>query len=181
MDRTGGKGGDLGRMTNEKFTQIVQQYERYVFTICYQLVKDYDEAQNLAQESFLSAYRHIDSCSPEHYRPWLARIAANKAKDYLKSAYQRRVSVGQEEMMEQLPSGQTPDDLFIAGETEREIREEILSLREPYGKVAKLFFLEEKSIEEIAQMLGRPKKTVQTQIYRARILLRERLKEVQRS
>ena len=48
-------------MTQREFSQFVTQYEKLVFTICYQFVKDYHEAQNLSQETFLSAYRHIDS------------------------------------------------------------------------------------------------------------------------
>ena len=43
-------------MTNEKFKALVEQHERLVFTICYQLVQDYHEAQNLAQETFVSAF-----------------------------------------------------------------------------------------------------------------------------
>ncbi len=171
------EGGERGRMTNEKFTQVVEQYERYVFTICYQLVRDYGEAQNLAQDAFLSAYQHIDGCDPASYKPWLARIAANKAKDFLKSAYQRRVQVGQDEKFEQIPIEQTPDDIYIAGEAEQYIKEKIKALREPYLKVSVLYFLEEKNVDEIAQLLNRPKKTVQTQIYRAKMILREQLKE----
>ena len=164
-------------MTNEKFTQIVEQYERYVFTICYQLVRDYGEAQNLAQDTFLSAYQHIDGCDPASYKPWLARIAANKAKDFLKSAYQRRVQVGQDEAFEQIPVEKTPDDIYIAGESEEYVKGKIRSLSEPYLKVSVLYFLEEKNVDEIARILNRPKKTVQTQIYRAKMILREQLKE----
>ena len=98
-------------MTNAEFTEFVERYQRYVFTICFQLVRDRGEAQNLAQEAFLSAYRHIDSCAPEHYRPWLARIAANKAKDALKSAYHRRVQAPGDEEMDRLTRDLGPDEL----------------------------------------------------------------------
>ncbi len=166
-------------MTNAEFTEFVERYQRYVFTICFQLVRDRGEAQNLAQEAFLSAYRHIDSCAPEHYRPWLARIAANKAKDALKSAYHRRVQAPGDEEMDRLPAGKTPEELFDSQEAAQAARREILALREPYHEVARMYFLEERSVDEIAAALGRPKKTVQTQIYRARIQLRERLQEVE--
>ena len=73
-------------MTNEKFQEMVEQYEKLVFTICYQLVRDYHEAQNLAQDAFVSAYAHIDTVTEDNLKAWLARIATNKAKDYLKSA-----------------------------------------------------------------------------------------------
>ena len=48
-------------MTNEKFNELVEENERLVFTICYQLVRDYHEAQNLAQDTFVSAFAHIDN------------------------------------------------------------------------------------------------------------------------
>ena len=57
-------------MTNEKFKALVEQHERLVFTICYQLVQDYHEAQNLAQETFVSAFTHIDSVSEQNLRGW---------------------------------------------------------------------------------------------------------------
>ena len=63
-------------MTNEKFGQVVTQYQRLVYTICYQMVRDHFEAQNLTQDTFLSAYTHIESCREEDLKPWLARIAA---------------------------------------------------------------------------------------------------------
>ena len=66
-------------MTNAEFSKLVGQYQALVYTVCYQLVQDHQTAQDLAQETFLAAYTHMDACPPEHYKPWLARIAANKA------------------------------------------------------------------------------------------------------
>ena len=59
-------------MTSEKFIELVEQYERFVFTICYQLVRDYQEAQNLAQDTFVSAFGHIDRVSEENLKAWFA-------------------------------------------------------------------------------------------------------------
>jgi len=77
-------------MTNEKFKALVEQHERLVFTICYQLVQDYHEAQNLAQETFVSAFTHIDSVSEQNLRAWLGRVAANKNKNFFHSAHKKR-------------------------------------------------------------------------------------------
>lgn len=148
-----------------------------MFGICYQMVRDYQEAQNLAQEAFLSAYRHLESCPTEHVKPWLVRIATNKAKDYLKSAYARRVAVCEDEAFLKLPASQVTEDTVISLEAAREVRGRIEALREPYLKVSRLFFLEERSVEEISGLLGRPKKTVQTQLSRARAMLQGELRE----
>lgn len=172
-------------MTNEQFGTVVEQYQKLVYTICYQMVRDHFEAQNLCQETFLSAYTHMDRCREEDMKPWLCRIAANKAKDHLKSAYVRRVQLAREDEEGQEggpgpappdPEG-SPDDLYIAGEGAESIREMIRSLHEPYLKVSVLYFLEERTIDEIAQRLGRPRKTVQTQLYRAKLTLQKRIKE----
>ena len=91
-----------------------EQYERFVFTICYQLVRDYQEAQNLAQDTFVSAFGHIDRVSEENLKAWLARIATNKAKDFLKSAYRRKVSVSEDmSELDIVRSEQSPERLYI--------------------------------------------------------------------
>ncbi|RPF48469.1 RNA polymerase sigma-70 factor (ECF subfamily) [Hydrogenoanaerobacterium saccharovorans] len=172
------KGGEhKPKMTNEEFEQLIERYEKLVFTICYQMVRDFHEAQNLAQDTFFSAYQHIDSCPAESYKPWLARIATNKAKDYLKSAYMRRVIVSDDEKFSNIPAENSPDEIYIESETEQNIRDKIEALKEPYLKVSTMYFIEDKNVEEISKLLGRPKKTVQTQIYRAKNLLQQLIKE----
>lgn len=174
-----GKGGE--GVNAARFGEIVTKYERLVYSICYQLTRDHHIAEDLSQETFLSAYNHIDTCPEEGLKPWLARIATNKAKDHLKSAYNRRVSAADE-----LPeaSGKVlfmktdqPEDLAVSNDVVKLISEDIRALKEPYHKVAVLFFLEERSVEEIAGRLGRPPKTVHTQIFRAKKLLQKRLQE----
>ena len=166
-------------MKQEEFARLVQQYERLVYTICYQFVKDPQLAEDLAQETFLSAYTHREDCPPGSYKPWLARIATNKAKDYLKSAYRRRVSASEDGAIDALAhtgKDPPPEELAITRDEAARAKAAILALREPYHQAAVLFFLEEKDINEIAAALHRPPKTVHTQIYRARMLLRDALK-----
>ncbi len=164
-------------MKDQQFETIVRQYEKLVFTVCYQLVKDYHEAQNLTQETFLSAYTHIDAYQGDNYKPWLVRIASNKAKDYLKSAYFRKVDTTDEMESKISSTSSSAEQLAISQDMARLIRDKILDLEEPYHQVAKMFFLEEKTVEEITRILGRPKKTVQTQIYRAKLKLQQFIKE----
>lgn len=141
-------------MTDEKFKELVIQYEKLVFTVCYQLVRDYHESQNLTQETFLAAYRHIDTYQGDNYKPWLIRIASNKAKDYLKSAYARRVQLDYEEVGEQLIDMRAgPDDVYIQSETEQIVAKAIENLKEPYQKAISLYLLEEKSAEECCVFL----------------------------
>lgn len=170
-------------MTNAEFTTVVKQYQKLVYTVCYQLVQDPETAQDLAQETFLSAFTHIDRCPPEYYKAWLAKIAANKARDHLRSAWHRKVSAPGDESMDLLPTegGITglagPEDRAVSADEEQAIRQMVLELKEPYLQVAVLHLLEEQSVEQIAQTLQRPRKTVYTQLYRARLMLQKKICE----
>ena len=176
-----GKGGKPAKVTNAEFSGLVRQYQNLVYTVCYQLVRDPQTAEDLAQDTFVAAFTHIDACPPEHYKAWLARIAANKAKDHLKSAWNRRVSAPGDENLPEIPlhgpAPPGPEELAVSKDEAGAIRQMVLELKEPYLKVATLFFLEERGVEEIARTLERPPKTVHTQLYRARLMLRRRIEE----
>ncbi|MEG2053389.1 MAG: sigma-70 family RNA polymerase sigma factor, partial [Oscillospiraceae bacterium] len=146
-----------------------------------QFVHDSALAEDLTQETFLSAYTHLDTAPENAMKPWLARIATNKAKDYLRSAYNRRVEANDEPCDCQRAKPVTnmsqaqPEDIYISNEGANRVRDEIYALKEPYLKVSVLFFLEEKTIDEIAEILKRPPKTVHTQLYRAKNILKTAL------
>lgn len=169
-------------MTNAQFAGLVEQYQRLVYTVCYQLVRDPQLAEDLTQDTFVSAFTHMDSCPPEHYKPWLARIATNKARDHLKSAWARRVSAPGDEGMPQAPppgaaAPPGPEDLTVTRDEAEAIRAMVRSLKEPYLKVSVLYFLEERSVEEISRALRRPPKTVHTQLFRAKKMLQQKIRE----
>ena len=169
-------------MTNAQFATLVEQYQRLVYTVCYQLVQDHQLAEDLTQDTFVSAFTHMDSCPPEHYKPWLARIAANKARDHLKSAWARRVSAPGDDGMPQSPPPGTaglpgPEDLAVTEDEAAAIRAMVRSLREPYLQVSVMYFLEERSVEEISRALRRPPKTVHTQLFRAKKMLQQQIRE----
>ena len=168
-------------MTAAEFTILVQKHQGLVYTVCRQLTGDDHIAQDLAQETFLSAWKSIDRCPPGAQPQWLARIAANKAKDHLKSAYQRRVNLPGDEGMPELPAPGAPpgppgpEDEVLSSLGYSDLAALVHELREPYLKVSELFFLQERTVEEIALALRRPAKTVRTQLYRARHILQEQI------
>ena len=157
---------------NEPFSALVTQYERLVYTICFQLVRDAAAAEDLTQETFLSAYLHLDTMPAGYERQWLGRIATNKAKDYLQSAWHRHISLPGDE---ELPPGLAPpaETEALCRFGEADIRAAIEALKEPYCPVCRLCLLEERSPEEAALALGRPVKTIHTQLARGKRLLRQ--------
>ena len=133
----------------------MQQYQKLIYTVCLQFVHESHTAEDLTQDTFLSAFSAIDRCEPQYYKQWLVRVAANKCKDHLKSAWVRKV------------------DAPGAAELETLVR----GLREPYGKIAVLYFLEHRETAEIAKLVGRPPATVNSQLWRAKLLLRQQITE----
>ena len=101
----------MAELTKTEFTRFVEQYERLVYTICFQFTRDQGAAEDLTQETFLSAYLHADTCPKGYERQWLGRIAANKCKDHLQSAWQRRVDLPGDEGM---PPGLSPPAEAVA-------------------------------------------------------------------
>ena len=165
--------------TKESFSRLVEQYERLVYTICFQLVRSAAAAEDLTQETFLSAYLHRNTMPAGYERQWLGRIAANKAKDYLQSAWNRRTVLPGDEAM---PPGLSPptEEVAIAQSEAADIAALIHRMREPYRPVCRLCLLEERSPEEAALALGRPVKTIHTQLSRGKRLLREHLERRER-
>ena len=165
--------------TKESFSRLVEQYERLVYTICFQLVRSAAAAEDLTQETFLSAYLHRNTMPAGYERQWLGRIAANKAKDYLQSAWNRRTVLPGDEAM---PPGLSPptEEVAIAQSEAADIAALIDQLREPYRPVCRLCLLEERSPEEAALALGRPVRPLHTQLSRGKRLLREQLERRER-
>ena len=156
---------------------MVQDHQALVYTVCHQLVPDVQEAQDLTQETFLAAWRAIDRCPPGHEKQWLARIAANKAKDHLRSAWVRRVNTPGDDVLalEGAPPGCQPEQQVLEMLGEEELTRMILALREPYKTPCRLVLLEQNTMAEAAQLCRRPPKTVEAQIYRAKKMLAQQI------
>ena len=168
-------------LTTLEFSAMVQQYQSLVYTVCHQLVPDVGDAQDLTQETFLAAWRAIDRCPPGFEKQWLARIAANKAKDYLRSAWVRRVNTPGDEVLalEGAPPGLEPEQQVLDTLGAEELTRMILDLREPYKTPCRLVLLEQHTMAEAARLCGRPEKTVNAQIYRAKKMLVQQIREQQ--
>ena len=70
-----------------------------------------------------------------------------------------------------------PEDLTVTEDEAAAIRQMVRSLREPYLQVSVMYFLEERSVEEISRALRRPPKTVHTQLFRAKKMLQQQIRE----
>ena len=161
----------------EQFANCIKQYERLIFTICYSFVRNYFDAENLAQETFLSAYRHIEKFDGENLKGWMCTIAANKCRDFLKSAARSTVSLSEEDIEYLEAGGDSPEDVVLGKDIEERVHGLCRKLKEPYKTVAINYFCKGLKLSEVAGTTGQNLKTLQTQLYRAKQLLRALWKE----
>ncbi|MDP1708054.1 MAG: RNA polymerase sigma factor RpoE [Gammaproteobacteria bacterium] len=156
--------------------KIVRQVSRYV--------RDLSEAQDVAQEVFLKAYRALPGFRGESaFYTWLYRIADNTAKNYL-MAQKRRPSGSGIELEDAEQAGlesalvvvATPENLLLRDEIEKTVFSAIEQLPEELRTAITLRELEGLSYEDIAQAMGCPVGTVRSRIFRAREAIDSKLK-----
>ena len=155
--------------------QLIDRYQDLVFSVCYRMVNNYFEAQDLAQETFLSAYLALDRFDGAHEKAWLCRIAANKCIDYLRRQRMQLVPDGEEAMLALPDEAPDPERQVLEDEVQEELKAACETLKEPYRTAVLRYFVEEMSFGEIAEQTGQNVKTVQTRIYRAKAQLKKLL------
>lgn len=170
------KGG--GNINREKYYEyLIDTYQNLVFTICLRTVNDYFEAEDLAQETFISAYKNLDSFDRQHEKAWLCKIAGNKCLDYLKRAARKSVPTEDEYFLTQVNKEPSPEESVLESEVKRQLSARCNCLKSPYKEIALDYFYNELSASEISAKTGKNLKTVQTQIYRARSQLQKTYKK----
>jgi RNA polymerase sigma-70 factor (ECF subfamily) len=155
----------------ELFEQIVLDYQNLLYTVCFNIVQDSFSAENLAQETFLTAYRSLSSFRGDNLKAWLCRIAVNKSIDFRR----KNSKLIFEEFDENTV---TPDDsvenCFEEKERAEKLKAILKEIPEKYSSVIHAFYFERFAVKEIARRRNLPEKTIETQLYRARKLIKER-------
>ncbi|HKL79920.1 MAG TPA: sigma-70 family RNA polymerase sigma factor [Mobilitalea sp.] len=146
-------------------------YQNLVFTVCIRIVKDYFDAEDLAQDTFLSAYQHLSTFDRQHEKAWLCRIATNKCLDYLKKSERQSIPTEEEYFIIQRNREPSPEDSILETEVKKQLYERCSLLKPPYREMALDYFYRDLPPAEIAEKTGIKLKTVQTQIYRAKAML----------
>jgi RNA polymerase sigma-70 factor, ECF subfamily len=170
----------------DAFGEIVEIYKNSVYHLCYRMIGNQHEAEDLAQEAFLRAYVNIKSFNQElKFSTWLFRIATNLCIDRIrkkKPDYFLDAEVSGTEgltMYSQIPSTTPlPENQLESLELQATVQKEILKLPEKYRSVIVLKYIEELSLNEISEILDLPLGTVKTRIHRGREALRKQLRYV---
>ncbi|HWT73406.1 MAG TPA: RNA polymerase sigma factor [Mobilitalea sp.] len=161
-------------INNEQYYEyLIDTYQNLVYSICFKIVRDYFDAEDLAQETFISAYKHLSTFDRQYEKAWLSRIATNKCLDFIKRADRQSIPTEDEYFVTQANKEASPEQNILEAEVRRQLSERCNSLKSPYREIALDYFYRELSAAEIAANTGKNLKTVQTQIYRARALLQK--------
>lgn len=158
------------------FDLLVVKYQHKIVQLVNRYVKDPSEAQDVAQEAFIKAYRALGGFRGDSaFYTWLYRIAINTAKNYLVSRARRstdyQVDIQEAEAIEnapQLHGMETPERLLLNQEIIDTIQATIEQLPEEMRTAIMLREFEGMSYEEIAQAMDCPIGTVRSRIFRAR-------------
>lgn len=163
----------------QAFEELINQYKAYVFAIILRIINDPDDAQDIAQEVFMQLYRSLPEYQPDHLKAWIGRITTNKAIDW-KRKRARQLALVDSDMERQTIPGvmdMSPEQMLLQQERESHMKDLCRSLPPRYSQVIIKYHFENKSYQQIAREEGISLKTVESRLYRARRLLRERWKE----
>ncbi|HHY73587.1 MAG TPA: RNA polymerase sigma factor SigW [Bacillus bacterium] len=168
------------------FAEIVELFKDKVFQLCYRMVGNRHDAEDIAQEAFIRAYTNIDSYDLNRkFSSWLYRIATNLSIDRLrkkKPDYFLDAEIAGTEgltMYSQLESNDPqPEEMIESLELQEWVQQGINELPVMYRSVIVLKYIEELSLKEIGEILDLPIGTVKTRIHRGREALRKRLRDV---
>lgn len=154
---------------------LLQKYQNLIYSICYRSTGNPFDAEDLTQEVFLSAYKNLSEFNGQYEKAWLCKIAARKCLDFLKQAGRRSIPT-EDTYFRQIPDRlQTPETAVLDLESARQIETLCMTLKSPYKEIALYHFCQELSASEIAEKEHKNIKTVQTQIYRAKAMLKKQL------
>ncbi len=171
---------------NDAFAVLVRLHQARVYNIAYRMVGQSGIAQNLAQETFLRAFRALDTFdSKKPFAPWLYRIATNLSINWIKRAKLPAISMDvpypsdetEAEPLEIPDTYAEPATRFAQTEFQNWIRQAVLDLPAAYRVMVELRHFQELSYEEMAATLNLPLSTVKTRLFRARRMLRDQLED----
>lgn len=159
------------------FAEAVREHQDEVYGVALRITGDRDAALDVASNTFLKAYRAFDRYDQTRpVRHWLLRIATNEAISHTRRrGRDLRHTVGAEAAVEVADPAVLPEAESVAREERARIRSAVALLPELYRVVIVLRYFNELSIEEIAQVTGRPASTVGVQLLRGRAMLRRAL------
>lgn len=165
----------------QAFEALVLRYQRYVYNLALRVVGNPLDAEDIAQQAFVKAWRGLPQFKGEsRFSTWLYRIVTNVCYDHLPRIKRDLSSLEPDDTMDEMPDEEQGVENAVLTEEEcRQLRQALAALPESARLLLTLRHLQELSYEEIAAVTGMPLGTVKTGIFRARQKLKAALLNVE--
>ncbi len=162
------------------FEEVVKRFEKPLFNIAYRMTHDREEARDITQEAFLSAYGELRQYSGKGtFASWLYRILANKCLNHIK--HRKKIQFrGLEEAEEHQSASEKsdpPEECVKKEEAER-LYQEMEKLSDRQRMILNLFYLAGFKYREIGEILSMSEALIKSDLFRARHTLRRRLDDL---
>jgi RNA polymerase sigma factor (sigma-70 family) len=157
------------------YAEIVEKHKRYVFTIAFKVLQNRPEAEEAAQDAFIKAYHHLAGFNRQSkFSTWVYRIVFNTAISY------KRKNKPFFQTIEQTVIAYSQEAEGVLEKTDKRyyLNQAMARLNEADRTALSLFYLEEFSLEEIAEITGMQANTIKVRIHRARQRLADELKTI---
>lgn len=166
----------VGRGDEAQFAEFVRKYQGMVFAVCLKVTGQSNAAEDVAQEVFIKAFRALPSFRGDaRFSTWLYQIAVRTCLDW-KRAYQTEWRHHADTTVEdcQVVDTHTPEQMVVEREERVLLARLVSELQEPYRSITRWYYFEQLSYQDIANQTGLPLKTIESRLYRARRMMRER-------
>lgn len=161
---------------HQAFGELVRRYQNSVFNVCYRIMGERREAEDMTQDAFLRAHDRLRTYDPDRpFGPWIRRVGANLCLNNIKQ--RRLTTLPLEEELEGITRkvSERPEAAQAHAERATIIRDAILALPGHYRAVIELRHFFDMSYQEISAALEIPLSDVKSHLFRARQTLAERL------
>jgi RNA polymerase sigma-70 factor (ECF subfamily) len=157
--------------------ELIERYQKHLFAAAFSICRNTSDADDVVQDTFLKYHlSKKEFSSDEHLKAWLLRVAINKARDLTRSIWKKN-TISMDELMMACADGK---EMQIPSKAEdMELLAEVMKLPVKYRIVIHLFYYEDYSVSEIAQILKLSESNVKTRLSRARSMLKEEITEVE--
>lgn len=158
----------------QAFTKIIDKYKNQLFATVLRMTKNPEDAQDLVQEAFIKVYEQLNKYDFKgSFSSWLYRVTINHCLDELrKKRYQVEHITFNEKGIESSEENE-PEIVFLKKEKSRQLEKLIASLPEDERMIILLRYANERSYEEISELLHIPLSTVRNKLHRAKKKLRK--------
>ena len=178
---------DLAINKNDQnaYSEIMKSYKNSIYFTILKMIKNRDDAEDLTIEAFSKAFKNLHKFKKEFtFSTWLFRIATNNTIDFIRKKKLATTSIhtslkdeaGQNIELDIKDSSLNPNEITVKNEKKIIVRQLVNKLPEKYQNLVKLRYFEELSYKEIAHKTNSPLGTIKAQLFRARDLLFEIMK-----